>query len=56
MNEKKVKDLVRQMKVYIEQLESEVFSDPQAYVTYNSHLHDEIKKYEQWDDDDGYPD
>ena len=56
MNEKNVKELLTKLRYYIEQLESEVLSHPESYVNYDYKLHEELRKYEQWDDDDGYPD
>ena len=56
MNEQKVKELLKKLRYYIEQLEFEVMSRPEAYVNYDYKLHEELRKYEQWDDDDGYPD
>ena len=56
MNEKNVKQLLTKLRYYIEQLESEVMSHPESYVNYDYKLHEELRKYEQWDDDDGYPD
>ena len=49
MNEQKVRNLVTKLKVYVNQLESEL-ACAETYGThiYNSSLHNEIKLYEEW--------
>jgi hypothetical protein len=57
MNRAKLKVLVMALKEIVEELESEVYSDPESYTTpdrFNSAVmgdYDEV-----FDDDDGYPD
>jgi len=55
MERDKLKLIVRNLKLLVDALESEVFSDVEAY------QYDEISKHisdydEVFDDDDGYPD
>ena len=47
MNEDKVRSLVRKLKIYVDQLESELSCQPHNY-SYNASLHDEIKLFEEW--------
>ncbi len=48
MNEQKVRDLVTKLKLYVNQLESELTcTGPQNY-SYNASLHNEIKLFEEW--------
>ena len=56
MNELRMKALLARFKALVEELETEIKSDPGSYVKYDQMLHDQIKMYEEWDDDDGYPD
>ena len=54
MEKDKLKQIVTKLKLLVDQLESEVYSDPSAYTTqYDAPLidYDEI-----FEDDDGYPD
>ncbi len=48
MNEQKVKDLVYKLKLYVSQLESELSCSLPRNYTYNSSLHEEIKLFEEW--------
>ena len=51
MNKGKLKVLVRALKEIQEELESEIYSDTEAYT------HPPVGDIEEvWDDDDGYPD
>ena len=52
MNKGKLKVLVMALKEIVEELESEVYSDTEAYIAPPS----ESAPDEVWDDDDGYPD
>ena len=56
MNELRMKALLQRFKALVEELETEIKSDPGSYVKYDQLLHDQIKMYEEYDDDDGYPD
>jgi len=49
MNENKVRDLVRKLKIYVDQLEGELSCQPHNY-SYNASLHEEIKIFEEWYD------
>jgi len=51
MNKAKLKVLLAALKEVVEELESEVYSDTEAYITPDVHDYDEV-----WDDDDGYCD
>ena len=51
MNKAKLKVLLAALKEVVEELESEVYSDAEAYTSQTIHDYDEV-----WDDDDGYPD
>tara|TARA_A100001234_G_C12421102_1_gene298668 strand:- start:374 stop:535 length:162 start_codon:yes stop_codon:yes gene_type:complete len=53
MERDKLKLIVRNLKLLVEALESEVYSEPEAYVN-----RPEITDYDEVfvDDDDGYPD
>tara|TARA_B100001057_G_scaffold495366_1_gene594231 strand:+ start:436 stop:609 length:174 start_codon:yes stop_codon:yes gene_type:complete len=57
MEREKLKLLVRNLRLLVDALESEVFSDVEAYTKnetkYQAPLTDFV---ELWDDDDGYPD
>ena len=48
MNEQKVKDLVSKLKLYVNQLESELSCTVPRNYTYNASLHEEIKLFEEW--------
>ena len=52
MNKGKLKVLVMALKEIVEELESEVYSDTEAY----TQTPPESAPDEVWDDDDGYPD
>ena len=52
MNKGKLKVLVMALKEIVEELESEVYSDTEAYTQTPA----ESAPDEVWDDDDGYPD
>ncbi len=52
MNKGKLKVLLMALKEIVEELESEVYSDTEAYTQPPS----ESAPDEIWDDDDGYPD
>ena len=56
MNELRMKALLARFKALVEELETEIKSDPDSYVKYDEMLYDQIKMYEEYDDDDGYPD
>ena len=51
MNKGKLKVLVRALKEIQEELESEIYSDTEAYTSPPAGDVEEV-----WDDDDGYPD
>ena len=51
MNKAKLKVLLAALKEVVEELESEVYSDTEAYTSSAVHDYEEV-----WDDDDGYPD
>ena len=53
MNKGKLKVLVRALKEIQEELESEIYSDTEAY---SAPLVPKNDIEEVWDDDDGYPD
>ena len=55
MNREKLKLIVRNLKLLVDSLESEVYSDVDAYN--NSKAFSKITDYDEvFDDDDGYPD
>ena len=58
MNKGKLKVLIRALKEIVEELESEVYSDVDAYKYENyKNMLPEIGDYDEvFDDDDGYPD
>ena len=61
MNKAKLKVLVMALKEIVEELESEVYSDVDAYTTRQENYDDPAANYitdydEVFDDDDGYPD
>ena len=52
INKKKVYDLISQLKIYIQLLESELAcTSPVKYMN-NPHLYEEIKLFEEWYHDD----
>ena len=56
VNRGKLKVLVMALKEIVEELESEVYSDPQAY-KYDTKYDIPISDYDEvFNDDDGYPD
>ena len=56
VNRGKLKVLVMALKEIVEELESEVYSDPQAY-KYETKYDIPISDYDEvFNDDDGYPD
>ena len=55
MNEQHVTFLIRQIRTYLDELESEIRNHPENY-TYTSDLYNQVRMYEEWNDDDGYPD
>ena len=55
MNEKHVTFLIKQVRQYLDQLEAEVRNHPEDYLP-RSDWHEQIKLYEEWDDDDGWTD
>jgi len=61
MDRDKLKLIVRNLKLLVESLESEVFSDVDSYTTKQENFDDPSTNYitdydEVFDDDDGYPD
>ena len=56
MNELRMKALLQRFKALVEVLETEIKSDPGSDVNYDQILHDQIRIYEEYDDDDGDPD
>tara|TARA_Y100000015_G_scaffold41381_1_gene47422 strand:- start:1054 stop:1239 length:186 start_codon:yes stop_codon:yes gene_type:complete len=61
MDRDKLKLIVRNLKLLVESLESEVFSDIDSYTTKQENFNDSTINYitdydEVFDDDDGYPD
>ena len=61
MERDRLKLIVRNLKLLVEALESEVFSDVDAYKTKQENFDDPAANYitdydEVFDDDDGYPD
>ena len=54
MDRERLKLMIKNLKLLVESLESEVYSDVSAY-KYKGTTH--ITDYDEiWDDDDGYPD
>ena len=51
MDKERLKLIVRNLKSLVDALESEVYSDVEAYTQPPIEDYDEV-----WDDDDGYPD
>ncbi len=57
MEKDKLKQIVSKLKLLVDQLESEVYSDPSAYNTNTTKYDIPISDYEEvFNDDDGYPD
>jgi hypothetical protein len=61
MDRERLKLIVRNLKLLVDALESEVFSDVDAYTTKRENFDDPAANYitdydEVFDDDDGYPD
>ena len=54
MEKDKLKIIVRNLKLLVDALESEVYSDVQSYTNYQGPKLSDFD--EVWDDDDGYPD
>ena len=55
MDKAKLKLIVQNLKSLVELLESEVYSDPNAYIEGQQNL--PVDDYDEiWEDDDGYPD
>ena len=56
MEKDKLKKIISKLKLIIDELESEVYSDPQAY-KYDTKYDIPIGDYDEvFNDDDGYPD
>ena len=55
MNERHVTFLIKQIKSYVEELECEIRNHPEDYVS-RPVTYEEVKMYEEYNDDDGYPD
>ena len=57
MEKDKLKQIVSKLKLLVDQLESEVYSDPTAYNTSRTKYDIPISDYEEvFNDDDGYQD
>ena len=57
MDREKLKLIVRNLKSLVDALESEVYSDVDAYKTENFDIHYPVLDYDEvFNDDDGYPD
>ncbi len=57
MEKDKLKQIVSKLKLLVDQLESEVYSDPTAYSTTSTKYDIPISDYDEvFNDDDGYPD
>jgi len=57
MEKEKLKLLVRNLRLLVDALESEVYSDVEAYTKNQTKYQAPITDFvEVWDDDDGYPD
>tara|TARA_B100000287_G_C20498924_1_gene728293 strand:+ start:259 stop:429 length:171 start_codon:yes stop_codon:yes gene_type:complete len=56
MDKERLKLIVRNLKLLVESLESEVLSDVNAYQGSDAFSSPPSDYDEQWDDDDGYPD
>ena len=57
MEKDNLKQIVSKLKLLVDQLESEVYSDPAAYNTNTTKYDIPISDYEEvFNDDDGYPD
>jgi|TARA_B100001059_G_scaffold145221_1_gene145187 hypothetical protein len=56
MEKDKLKKIISKLKLIVDELESEVYSDPQAY-KYDTQYDLPISDYDEvFNDDDGYPD
>jgi hypothetical protein len=55
MERERLKLILRNLKLLIESLESEIYSDVQSYTNTKDHCDDPID-YTIYNDDDGYPD
>ncbi len=55
MERERLKLILRNLKLLIESLESEIYSDVQSYTNTGQHCDDPID-YAIYNDDDGYPD
>lgn len=55
MNEKHVTFLIKQIRTYLDELESEIRNHPEAYLP-KDNLYSEIQMYQEWHDDDGWTD
>ena len=55
MNEKHATFLIKQIRYYLDELESEIRNHPESY-TLSDEVYSELKLYEEYNDDDGYPD
>lgn len=56
MEKDKLKKIISKLKLIVDELESEVYSDPQAY-KYDTKYDIPISDYDEvFNDDDGYPD
>ena len=57
MEKDKLKGIVSKLKLLVDQLESEVYSDPGAYIDKRENFDAPLTDYiEIFEDDDGYPD
>ena len=57
MEKDKLKGIVSRLKLLVDQLESEVYSDPDAYIDKRENFDAPLTDYiEIFEDDDGYPD
>jgi hypothetical protein len=56
MEKDKLKKIISKLKLIVDELESEVYSDPQAY-KYDTQYDVPLSDYDEvFNDDDGYPD
>ena len=55
MNEKHATFLIKQIRNYLNELESEIRNHPESY-TLSDEVYNALKLYEEYNDDDGYPD
>ena len=56
MNEAIATKLIHNIRTLLDELESEIRNHPESYVVYDENLYSEIKMYQEYNDDDGYPD